>query len=204
MKKAVVAAGIAVTLLTLAAVVLIVSARPPAPLQAGDKAPDFKLTGAFGGEGKLSDYRGKVVLLNFWATWCAPCIQEMPSLQRLFRGFGGPDFEIVAVSLDAEGATVVQNFAERNRLEFSLAVDPEKVTESLYGLTGLPETYLIDGDGVIVEKILGPRDWASGESVTKIAKLLGHGPVRRRAPSAATGATEAVTGATEPVTGAAE
>lgn len=201
MKKPILIAGLVFTALTLVAIVVMLSSGTRGPLQVGDKAPDFELVGAFGGQGKLSDLRGQFVILNFWATWCSPCVEEMPSLQRLHRAYDGDDFEIVAVSLDAEGAPVVQSFAERYKLEFSLAVDPDKKTETIYGLTGLPETYIIDKEGVIVEKILGPRDWASAETVEKMIKLVGRYPRRGRAVTDATGA---VTGATAPVTGPAE
>lgn len=189
MKKPILIAGLLFTAATLVVIVFMLSSGARGPLQVGDKAPDFKLVGAFGGEGKLSDLRGQYVILNFWATWCAPCVQEMPSLQKLHRAYDGDDFEIVAVSLDSEGASVVQGFAERNKLEFSLAVDPEKITESLYGLTGLPETYILDKDGKIIEKILGPRDWASSETVMQMNKLLGRGPRRGRASAPVTGST---------------
>lgn len=201
MKKPILIAGLLFTALTFVAIVVMLTSDSRGPLQVGDKAPDFALTGAFGGEGKLSDLRGQFVILNFWATWCAPCVEEMPSLQRLHRAYDGDDFEIVAVSLDNEGAAVVKSFAERHKLEFSLAVDPEKKTEMLYGLTGLPETYILDKEGVILEKILGPRDWASADTVEKMIKLVGRYPRRGRA---VTDATAAVTGSTAPVTGAAE
>ena len=179
MRRLVLIAGLIVTALTIGAIYVLLIAPSDRPLQVGQKAPDFHLKGAFGGEGKLSDYRGKVVLLNFWATWCAPCVKEMPSLQTLYHFLGGDDFEIIAVSMDQEGASVVQDFARVNRLEFSLVTDPDSLTESLYHLTGLPESYLIDKDGVIREKVLGPRDWRAGDSVKLVTDLLGHGVPKR-------------------------
>ena len=139
---------------------------------AGDPAPDIALTGAFGGEGLLSDYQGRVILLNFWATWCAPCVTEMPDMQRLYEQLGDEHFEIIAVSLDHEGAGVVQRFAERHRLTFTLAIDPEGRSEQAYRLTGLPETYIIDADGIVRHRILGAREWTHPESRRLITELM--------------------------------
>jgi peroxiredoxin len=192
MNRIVLVAGLVATAVTLGLVYLLVVAPPDRPLEVGDKAPDIRLKGAFGGEGKLSDYRGKVVLLNFWATWCNPCVKEMPSLQVLYSYFEGEDFEIVAVAMDQEGASVVQDFAAAYKLEFALVTDAEKTSEDLYHLTGLPETYLIDKDGVIREKLLGPRDWAVKGSFKLISDLLGHGPKEVASPTATTAETEAL------------
>lgn len=194
MRRIVLLAGLVATALVIGAVYFILVAPPSRPLQVGDKAPDLKLKGAFGGEGKLSDYRGKVVLLNFWATWCSPCVTEMPSLQTLYYHYGADDFEIVAVALDQEGATVVQQFAAANKLEFALVTDEAGLSEEIYRLTGLPETYIIDKEGIIRHKIVGPLDWTQRDNVKLIYDLVGHGPVSKR-PATDTTSPAAVTGA---------
>lgn len=172
-----------VVFLAFAGYVLVTTDTTQTPRVAvGDKAPDIALTGAFGGEGRLSDYQGRVVLLNFWATWCAPCITEMPDMQRLYEQLGDEHFEIIAVSLDHEGAGVVQRFAERYQLTFSLAVDPEGLSERFYRLTGLPETYIIDAEGIVRHRIPGAREWTHPESKKLITELM---PKAEAAPSAA-------------------
>lgn len=176
MKRPVLIVGLVALALTVGAILLLLSDAQREPLQVGDAAPNFRLDGAFGGVGEISDMRGRVVILNFWATWCAPCIAEMPSLQTLYRKFEDDDFEIVAVSLDKEGAPVVKQFAERHRLTFAMVVDPRGTTEESYRLMGVPETYVIDKDGIIIERVLGPRDWNDDATIRKFADLLGREP----------------------------
>ncbi len=200
MKRSILFGGLFVTALVAVLIVIILTTKPLAPVQVGDTAPNLPLVGAFGGEGELKDYRGKTVILNFWATWCAPCIEEMPSLQMLYELYRGDDFEIIAVSLDQEGKPVVQQFAETNELTFALTVDPEGLSEHVFRLTGLPETYIIDAEGIVRYKELGPRDWADAKSVAVLEEILGHGPRRRlvqreaRSPNAVTETPPAVNG----------
>jgi peroxiredoxin len=188
LKRPVLIAGLVALALTVGAIFLLLNGSQGEPLKVGDKAPDFHLDGAFGGSGDLSDMQGKIVILNFWATWCSPCIEEMPSLEKLYHKFEDDDFEIVAVALDKEGAPVVRQFAQRYKLSFALVVDPHAETQDTYHLMGVPETYVLDKDGVILERILGPKDWNSPETVRKFAGLLGREPAVQ-APSANTGAT---------------
>lgn len=158
--------------------------REAKPLAEGDRAPDFTLPGAFGGEGSLKDLRGRVVLLHFWATWSSPARRELASLQALRQRFPGDDFEVAAVALDVEGAPVVRDFVKDLGLQFPVIVDPEGKTGREYGLTALPETFILDKNGVIVKRIKGGRNWAAEEQVELIARLLGRQP--RPAPAPAT------------------
>ena len=130
-------------------------------IQPGLEAPNFTFPDLNGRKLSLSSYRGKVVLVNVWATWCPPCRQEMPSMQRLYQRFKGGNFEILAVSIDSTGQEAVAPFMGKMNLTFPALLDPSETIKPLYGLTGVPESFIIDKEGIIVEKIIGPIDWAT-------------------------------------------
>ncbi len=143
------------------------------PLTVGMTAPDFSLPDMAGKSQRLSDYRGKVVFLNFWATWCKPCKEEMPSMQMMWENFKTEDFVILAVSMDRVTTKKdIPSFIESMRLTFPVLTDSWGQTDKRYKLMGVPETYIIDQDGVLREKIIGPRDWTARESLDKIVQLL--------------------------------
>jgi peroxiredoxin len=123
-------------------------------------APDFSFPGLDGKMVRLSDYKGKVVLLNIWATWCPPCVDEMPSMEKLYRKFKEQDFEILAVSIDESGPKAVAPFMKNNRLTFPALIDSDGTIKSVYKITAIPESFIIDKQGVVVRKIVGPLDWA--------------------------------------------
>jgi len=127
----------------------------------GKPAPDFSLPDLDGKKVNLSDYLGKVVLVNIWATWCLPCVEEMPSMQKLYNEFKNDDFEILAVSIDVQGLEVVAPFMENHKLTFPALLDPQGTVKTPYGITGVPESFIIDKDGTLVKKIIGPLDWAT-------------------------------------------
>lgn len=130
---------------------------PPVPI------PAATFTDGDGKPVTLADKRGKVVLLNIWATWCPPCVREMPSLDRLQARFGGRDFEVVAVSEDRGGAAVVNAFYKRLGLtSLALYLDPNAGVSRALNVLGLPTTILIDRDGNEVGRVPGPADWDSG------------------------------------------
>jgi len=133
------------------------------PIQPGLKMPNFTFPDINGREVSLSDHRGKVVLVNVWATWCPPCRQEMPSMQSLYEKFKGENFEILAVSIDSEGREAVAPFMRKMNLTFPALLDPGETIRSLYGITGVPESFIIDKQGILVEKIIGPINWATPE-----------------------------------------
>jgi len=139
------------------------SGKPP--LGKGVRAPNFSLPDLEGKNVSLTDYKGKVVLLNIWATWCDPCVAEMPSMEKLYQELKHEDFELLAVSLDESGAEVVKPFLEKHKLGFPVLLDTKGEIKNLYEATGIPESFIIDKDGMIVEKIIGPRDWAASEAV---------------------------------------
>ncbi|HMK66103.1 MAG TPA: TlpA disulfide reductase family protein [Thermodesulfobacteriota bacterium] len=125
----------------------------------GEAAPDFRLSALGGKSVSLSDYKGKVVFLNIWASWCPPCREEMPSMEALYNKLKGMPFEMIAVSIDQSGEETVGSFAAQFGLTFPVLLDPESKTYRLYGLTGVPETFIVDKNGVIIQKIIGPQDW---------------------------------------------
>jgi peroxiredoxin len=135
-------------------------------------APDFAVADLQGRTVRLSALRGKVVVLNLWTTWCPPCIQEMPSMERLYHAFDGEDLTLLAVSQDEDGRHAVEPFVEKMRFSFPIFLDPEHQVGDRYEVTGYPETFVIDRNGLVVEHVIGPRDWASPESVAALRTLL--------------------------------
>jgi peroxiredoxin len=143
------------------------------PLRVGGIAPDFSLRALDGSEYSLSELRGHVVFVNFWATWCAPCREEAPSLDRLYRRFDGEDFEILAVSIDAEGELGgVAEFGAEYSLSFPILLDPNMQSYVAYKASGVPETFLIDADGHLIERFIGPRDWDQSRYTNAVRRLL--------------------------------
>ena len=141
-------------------------------IKKGAPAPDFTLPDLDGNRVSLSDYEGKVVLLNIWATWCPPCVEEMPSMEKLHQELKNESFEILAVSIDSTETQVVTAFMEKHKLSFHALTDPKGTTKNLYQTTGVPESLIIDKSGRIVEKIIGPRDWASPEAIRFFRNLM--------------------------------
>ena len=129
------------------------SKTTPIGLGPGKPAPDFKLKTLDGKEVSLSDYRGKVVLINFWATWCPPCREEMPLFKRVYERYKNKGFEILAVSTDTS-VDPVKKFVKEYKLDFPVLLDTDNIS-SLYGIQGLPTSFLIDREGKIVKVRLG-------------------------------------------------
>ena len=143
------------------------------PLVVGMTAPNFSLPDLQGKTQRLTDYRGKVVFLNFWATWCKPCKEEMPSMQVLWDNLKNQDFMMLAVSMDRVTTTKdIPSFVESLKLSFPILTDSWGQTDKPYKLMGVPETYIIDQNGVLREKVIGPRDWTRPESLETIVQLL--------------------------------
>jgi cytochrome c biogenesis protein CcmG/thiol:disulfide interchange protein DsbE len=156
-------------------VALAIRLRPQLELvEVGSTAPVFHATDLRTGKPTtLADYRGKVILVNIWATWCPPCRIEMPSMERLNRKLAGTDFRIVAVSVDKEqGPDKVLAFANALGLSFDLLHDPAGTIQSVYQTTGVPESFLVDRDGVIVKKVIGAAQWDGPVNEAIIRRLL--------------------------------
>ena len=141
-------------------------------IEKGVPAPNFTLPGLDGKMASLTDYKGKVVLLNIWATWCPPCVEEMPSMEKLYQELKDEGFEILAVSIDVSGAMAVLPFMEKHKLSFPALTDTKGDIKSFYQTTGVPESFIIDKEGVIVEKIIGPRDWATPSVIRYLRNLI--------------------------------
>ena len=153
------------------------------PLTIGMAAPDFSLPDIEGKTVRLSDYRGKVVFVNFWATWCKPCKEEMPSMEILWENFKSEDFVMLAISMDRVTTKKdIPPFIESMKLTFPILTDSWGQTDKRYKLMGVPETYIIDQSGVLREKVIGPRDWTLPESVTTIVQLVQKQPKSVKAP----------------------
>ncbi|MBI5212688.1 MAG: TlpA family protein disulfide reductase [Nitrospirae bacterium] len=151
-------------------------AQPPSPFAvdklSGQKATDFTLKDINGNPVSLSSFKGKVVLLNFWATWCPPCRSEIPSMNKLYQKLKGRGFTILAVSTD-RAVVDVKDFLKTMPVSFPVVVDYNlTVSRSLYKVFMLPTTFLIDRKGVIVEKYFGDQDWTEPEIVKEIEALL--------------------------------
>ena len=135
-------------------------------------APAFRLMDLDGKVHSLSDYKGKVVFLNFWATWCGPCKVEMPAMEALYQAFQSQGMEILAVSVDQQGAAVTRPFKEAMGLSFPILHDSDYQVGLTYGARTLPMTYVIDRQGVIRQRVFGARDWNSQEAWKLMSELL--------------------------------
>ena len=127
----------------------------------GETAPEIELTSIDGKKSKLSDYRGKAVFLNFWASWCNPCKAELPDIQEMSRRMDANAFVVVAVSVDTTGADKLKEFLNDRGISFPVYLDPTMTAAKRYGVTGFPETFILDKKGVIVKRYVGPREWTS-------------------------------------------
>lgn len=136
------------------------------------QAPDFSLPALDGTQTSLGDYRGQVVLLNFWATWCAPCRKEMPSIQRLWERYKSKDFVVLAVSEDDGETQQVSDFIRKVKVYFPVLLDHDFKIADSYVLPGLPTSYLIGRDGTIAATVVGTQDWSRPEARALLEHLL--------------------------------
>ena len=138
----------------------------------GELAPNFQLRDLNGRLVALSDLRGKVVLLNFWATWCGPCRVEMPAMEQLYQTFPRKDFEILAVSTDAQGVAITRPFQQENHLTFPILHDADFRVGLIYGARSLPMTFMVDRQGVVRHQVFGARDWGAPEAQQLVQMLM--------------------------------
>lgn len=157
------------------------NAEAPADIEFGLEgkiAPAFSLKNLAGETVQLSDYKGKVVFLNFWATWCEPCKAEMPAMQRLKQKLDGKAFEILAVSLDSNPVEAVPAFEKKTgiTLNFPVLQDSEQaLAKNSYRTTGVPESFLIDGQGKVVKHVIGSFEWDSPQITKYFEDLIASG-----------------------------
>ena len=137
----------------------------------GDRAPEFRLQALDGRSVSLSDFRGKVVMVHFWATWCPPCVEELPLLAKLYPALSGNDFEMLAISVD-DGANAVKAFLLQNNLQVPVLLNSDRSVASLYGTFKFPETYIVDRQGIVRYKVIGPRNWLDPGTVQIIKSII--------------------------------
>jgi len=135
-------------------------------------APDFSLRDIDGNIRPLASFRGRVVLLSFWATWCTPCRTELPMLETLFQAYKDHGFEVIAVASDVQGVEVVQPFVSQLHLSFTTLLDNTGQVTRLFGVTSLPTTYLLDREGRLITVAIGSHDWTNADAHTLIRSLF--------------------------------
>jgi peroxiredoxin len=163
-------------------------ASPREGTRVGFIAPPFTLERLGGGTSSLTEFRGKVVLLNFWATWCGPCRAEMPSLEALSHEFRSQDFLVVGISTDYEGAEIVQPFMDSFGLTFSILLDPQMQVNDRFEVRSLPTSIVLDRRGVIRHKFFGAMDWNTVKNRELVRVLVSEAadpPQGRPSPGAA-------------------
>lgn len=121
---------------------------------------------------KLSDLKGKVVVLNFWATWCPPCREEIPSMMKLNSAMAGKPFQMVAISIDEGGVPAIESFFKQSGFSLPVYIDPDGKAAKTYGITGVPETFIIDKNGILVKKVIGPLAWDSADAIAFFEGLM--------------------------------
>ena len=134
-------------------------------------APPFSLMDSKGNSWSLADMKGKVIFLNFWATWCPPCRQEMPAMETLNKSMTGRPFQMITI-LTNDDPTRARNFVDQLGGTFPVLIDPSSETAAHYGITGVPETFIIDRNGILREKYIGPRPWESDSARQMIENYL--------------------------------
>ncbi|MCP4256903.1 MAG: TlpA family protein disulfide reductase [Planctomycetes bacterium] len=143
----------------------VADSTPPKP--AGKPAPAFALQDLNGKSVSLADFRGKVVILNFWATWCPPCIREIPDFIELYDQYKDKGFEMMGISLDQAGISVVKSFAQKVKINYPVMMTDGRVDKTYGGITSIPTTFLIDTTGNIIKKYIGFNEKAVFEADIK-------------------------------------
>lgn len=137
----------------------------------GKPAPDFSLVDLTGRTWTLSELKGQVVFVNFWATWCPPCREEMPAMQRLYKTLPPEGFKMLAI-LSKDAPAQGASFARKLNITFPILDDQNNQIGPKYGLTGVPETFIIDQHGILREKFIGPAQWDSPQFIQKMLTLI--------------------------------
>ncbi len=173
MKKQWIVVGVIVAALAAALALGLKLAPQIFPVEVGSTAPAFTASDLKSGQTvSLADYKGQVVLLNVWATWCEPCKIEMPSMEQLEKEMGPQGLKIVAVSIDEGGADVVRQFARDYGLTFRILHDQSGRIQRIYQTTGVPESFVINRQGKIVKKVIGAADWDATVNKDLMRRLL--------------------------------
>jgi cytochrome c biogenesis protein CcmG, thiol:disulfide interchange protein DsbE len=160
-----------IVVLTGALVWVVQGTLEPKITTVGDKAPDFKITSDSGKVYTRQDFGGKVLVLNFWASWCAPCVEEVPSLQAFQNAMKEQGVVVLGVSLDTN-EKLYKQFLERFNVTFPTARDPKADISFAYGTFQIPETYIIDRNGKVVEKIISNTNWVDPAFLARVKSYL--------------------------------
>ena len=140
------------------------------PYPASKQAPDFKLQDTQGKTHALGDYRGKVLIVNFWATWCSPCVKEMPSLQRAWQQLSQEAVEVLAINVGEDRNTIV-NFIKTHPIGFPVLLDSSMSLTTTWSVKGLPTTYILDPQGQITFQVIGDLEWDDPAILQKVRAL---------------------------------
>ncbi|TGU75223.1 TlpA family protein disulfide reductase [Geomonas terrae] len=142
------------------------------PATEGNPAPEFTLKDLSGKSVQLSSLKGTVVLVNFWATWCPPCREEIPSMVKLNQAMQGKNFQMLAISIDEGGKGAVEDFFKQGGVTLPALLDTDGKVARLYGTTGVPETFVVDTKGMIVKKVVGGMDWSNPQVIQALEQLM--------------------------------
>jgi peroxiredoxin len=158
--------------LLVAVVLVIIGSFRERIVTVGDTAPDFSIVTDGGRKITRADFGGKLLVLNFWATWCPPCVEEMPSLEAFARELGSSGVVVVGISVD-KSDKAYRDFLRKANVSFQTARDPSARISTDYGTFKYPETYIIDSKGKVVQKIIGPTNWTDQTTINYVKSLLG-------------------------------
>jgi thiol-disulfide isomerase/thioredoxin len=162
---------IALMLICLAGAVSNACAQTPGEVEVGSLLREAQLQGLSGPSGKLSAYRGKPLIINVWASWCGPCRDEMGSMQRLARRYGGKQFNVIGISTDDYREPALA-FLKESGTTFSNYIDSHLLMENMLGASRIPLTVLVDARGRVLEKVQGAREWDSPEAIAAIGRIF--------------------------------
>jgi len=178
-KKQWIIVAVVLVVLTVGAVLGLKLTPDLFPVEVGSRAPQFHAIDLGTGDSvSLDRFKGQVTLLNIWATWCEPCRVEMPSIQRLYQQLGPEGLKVASVSIDVADPSVVKRFAQEYGLTFPILQDRTRSIERIYQTTGVPETFVLSNDGVIVKKIAMAHSWDSPVDQDLIRRLLARARTR--------------------------
>lgn len=145
---------------------------PPKLAEIGSELPDFELAGPDDSRIRLSEMKGSVVFVNFWATWCASCLDELPSIERLHRSFAGDGRLRVVTILFKDNMNTASRFMMQNGYSFPVYFSKDESAAKSFGITGVPETFIIDKKGILRDKVIGPAEWDSPQALQAFLSLV--------------------------------
>lgn len=163
--------AIAVLLLTAGLVWVVAGTLEQRVVNAGDKAPDFSIVTEHGRTVTRSNFGGKLLVLNFWASWCPPCISELPSLNQFAQEFASQGVVVLGISID-KNENLYKNFLAQRHVAFDTARDPEADISASYGTFLIPETYIIDRNGKVLEKVISDQNWMDPQFLQRVKGML--------------------------------